>query len=123
MAYDEGLAERVRGLLEERGIVSERKMFGGLAFLIRGHMTVGIVKDELMVRVGPETYRDVLREPHARVMDITGRPMKGFVLVSSQGLESDRDLQRWSSVGWSTPHPFPPRGRKRGPRRQRSGVK
>lgn len=99
MAYDEGLAERIRGLLEDRGRVFERRMFGGLAFMMRGHMTVGIVKDELMVRVGPETYSQVLREPHARAMDFTGRPMKGFVFVSSQGLESDKDLQRWVERG------------------------
>jgi len=99
MAYDEGLAERIRGLLEDRGTVSERRMFGGLAFLIRGHMTVGIVKEELMVRVGPETYPQVLREPHARAMDFTGRPMKGFVFVSAQGLDSDADLERWVERG------------------------
>ena len=95
MAYDEGLAERIRGILEELGRVSERRMFGGLAFLMRGHMTVGIVKDELMVRVGPETHDQAVREPYARAMDFTGRPMKGFVFVSSPGLESDTDLQRW----------------------------
>lgn len=99
MAYDEGLAERIRGLLEDRGKVSERRMFGGLAFLIRGHMTVGIVKEELMVRVGPETYPQVLREPNARAMDFTGRPMKGFVFVSAQGLDSDADLERWVERG------------------------
>ena len=95
MAYDEGLAERIRDILEDRGKVSERRMFGGLAFLMRGNMTVGIVKDELMVRVGPGTYAQVLREPHARAMDFTGRPMKGFIFVSPEGLESDTDLERW----------------------------
>ena len=74
-------------------------MFGGLAFMMRGHMTVGIVKDELMVRVGPETYPQILREPHARAMDFTGRPMKGFVFVSPQGLDSDADLERWVERG------------------------
>ncbi len=99
MAYDEGLAERIRAILEDCGRVSERRMFGGLAFLMRGNMTVGIVKDELMVRVGPETYAQVLREPHARAMDFTGRPMKGFVFVSPEGLESDTDLERWVARG------------------------
>lgn len=100
MAYDEGLAERVRGLLEDRGKVSERRMFGGLAFLMRGHMTVGIVKDELMVRVGPESYARALNEPHARAMDFTGRPMKGLVFVSPEGIESDSDLERWVERGF-----------------------
>jgi TfoX/Sxy family transcriptional regulator of competence genes len=99
MAYDEGLAERIRGLLEDRGKVSERRMFGGLAFLLRGNMTVGIVKDELMVRVGPEAHNQMLREPHVRAMDFTGRPMKGFVFVSPEGLESDTDLARWVERG------------------------
>jgi TfoX/Sxy family transcriptional regulator of competence genes len=99
MAYDEGLAERIRTLLDDRGPVSERRMFGGLAFMMRGHMTVGIVKDELMVRVGPGTYSEVVREPHARAMDFTGRPMKGFVFVSPAGLESDGDLERWVERG------------------------
>jgi TfoX/Sxy family transcriptional regulator of competence genes len=99
MAYDEGLAERIRGILEGRGRVSERRMFGGLAFLMQGNMTVGIAKDELMVRVGPEAYDQALREPHARAMDFTGRPMKGFVFVSPGGLESDTDLKRWVDRG------------------------
>ena len=99
MAYDEGLAERIRGLLEDRGKVTERRMFGGLAFLLRGNMTVGIVNDELMVRVGPATYDAALRQPHARAMDFTGRPMKGFIFVSPEGLESDTDLARWVERG------------------------
>jgi TfoX/Sxy family transcriptional regulator of competence genes len=99
MAYDEGLAERIRGVLEDRGPASEKRMFGGLAFLMRGHMTVGIVKDELMVRVGPEDYARVLNEPHARAMDFTGRPMKGFLFVSPEGFESDEDLERWVDRG------------------------
>ena len=99
MAYDEGLAERIRGLLEDRGTVTERQMFGGLAFLLRGNMTVGIVNDELMVRVGPETYAAALQQPHARAMDFTGRPMKGFVFVSPEGLESDSGLAQWVERG------------------------
>jgi len=99
VAYDEGLAERIRGVLEDRGKVTERRMFGGLAFLMRGNMTVGIVKDELMVRVGPETYAQAVREPHARAMDFTGRPMKGFIFVAAEGLESDAELERWVDRG------------------------
>lgn len=95
MAYDEGLAERIRGVLEEHGAVSERRMFGGIAFMMRGHMTVGVLKDELMVRVGPEAYPAALREPHARSMDFTGRPMKGIVFVAPEGIEDDADLGRW----------------------------
>ena len=99
MAYDEGLAERIRGVLDEQPGVSEKRMFGGLAFLVKGHMSVGIVQDKLMVRVGPETYRRVLRDRHARQMDFTGRPMKGFVYVVPAGYESDAALRRWVDLG------------------------
>jgi TfoX/Sxy family transcriptional regulator of competence genes len=99
MAYDEGLAERIRGVLDEQPGVSERRMFGGIAFLVEGHMSVGIVQDKLMVRVGPESYDRVLRERHAHRMDFTGRPMKGFVYVVPSGYESDADLQRWVNLG------------------------
>lgn len=99
MAYDEGLAERIRGVLADRADVSERKMFGGIAFMVRGHMSVGIVKDNLMVRVGPEAYEGLVRLPHARPMDFSGRPMKGFVYVASRGLEADVDLEGWVGHG------------------------
>ena len=99
MPYDEGLAQRVREVFQDRSDVSEKKMFGGIAFMVRGHMCVGIVKDDLMVRVGPETYQDLVRKPHARRMDFTGRPMKGFVYVAPPGVETDADLQRWVGRG------------------------
>ncbi len=99
MGYDEGLAERIRGTLEDVAGVSEKRMFGGIAFLVKGHMAVGIVLDKLMVRVGPDSYDRVLRERHARRMDFTGRPMKGFVYILPSGYESDVDLQRWVDLG------------------------
>jgi hypothetical protein len=74
-------------------------MFGGLAFLLGGHMCVGIIGEELMVRVGPEAYDEAVRRPHARKMDFTGRPMKGFVYVAPDGLESDAALHRWIARG------------------------
>jgi TfoX/Sxy family transcriptional regulator of competence genes len=99
VAYDEGLAQRIRELLEERPGLSEKRMFGGLAFLVGGHMAVGVVKDELMVRVGPEAHRAALAEPHARPMDFTKRPMQGFVFVAPAGFEDDTDLSRWVERG------------------------
>jgi TfoX/Sxy family transcriptional regulator of competence genes len=92
MAYDEGLAERIRSVLSD---VTEKRMFGGLAFLVAGRMSVGIVKDELMVRIGPERYEELLAKPHARAMDFTGRPMKGFLFIAPEGFEADADLERW----------------------------
>ncbi len=99
MPYDEGLAQRVREGLEECPYVSEKKMFGGLAFLLAGNMCVGVVGDELMVRVGPDAYEEAVRLPRARKMDLTGRPMKGFVYVDRHGIASDAGLQRWIERG------------------------
>jgi TfoX/Sxy family transcriptional regulator of competence genes len=109
MAYDEGLAERIRGVLQDEGRVTEKRMFGGLAFMVRGHMTVGIVKDDLMVRVGPDTYGEVVREKGARPMDFTGRPMKGFVFVAADAIDADADLQRWVDRGLAFAASLPPK--------------
>jgi TfoX/Sxy family transcriptional regulator of competence genes len=95
MAFDEGLAERLRELLQDRPGIAEKRMFGGLCLLARGHMFVGIVGEALMACVGPDAYAAALRRPHARVMDFTGRPMKGYVFVDPPGYEEDRDLKRW----------------------------
>jgi len=95
MAFDEGLAERVRELLRNHRNVTERKMFGGLAFMLEGHMFVGILGDSLMARVGPEHYAGALRHKHVREMDFTGKPMKGYAYVAPEGLESDAALQDW----------------------------
>lgn len=95
MAYDEGLAQRVRERLHERQDVVEKRMFGGLAFLVRGHMCCGIVKDDLMVRVGPDRYEEALRQPRARPMDFTRKPLRGFVYVDADGTADDGQLGRW----------------------------
>lgn len=76
MAYDEGLAQRIREHLDERRDVQEKAMFGGLAFMVRGSMTFGVIKDELMVRVGPENYDDDVKKKHARPMTFTGRALR-----------------------------------------------
>ncbi len=99
MAYDEGLAQRIREVLDEEPHASEKKMFGGLCFLISGNMCCGVVGEELMVRVGKEAYAACLAEPHAREMDFTGRAMKGMVYVGTEGIEADEDLGRWVAHG------------------------
>jgi TfoX/Sxy family transcriptional regulator of competence genes len=99
MAIDDGLAQRIREALDEETDVSERRMFGGLAFMLRGDMCVGVVGEELMVRVGPDGYERALREPHARQMDFTGRAMRGFVYVGADGLASDSELCGWVQRG------------------------
>jgi TfoX/Sxy family transcriptional regulator of competence genes len=99
MAYDEKLADRVRKALEGHEAVIEKKMFGGVAFMVGGNMCCGIVRDDLMVRVGPDGFADALRQPHARPMDFTGRPMKGMVYVSAAGLRTDTALRTWVRRG------------------------
>lgn len=95
MAYDEELATRIRKCLDDPLGVSERKMFGGIAFMIYGHMSVGIVGRDLMVRLGPDEYERALAEPFVRKMDFTGKPLKGFVYVDADGLETDEQLDAW----------------------------
>ena len=99
MAYDEQLAERVNRVLAAQERVVQKKMFGGLAFMMNGNMSVGIDHDRLIVRVGPEGYEQALTRPHCRPMDITGRPMRGFVIVEGEGISSDEELTNWVDVG------------------------
>ena len=93
MPYNEKLVARVRSVLKGKRNVGERKMFGGLTFMLRGNMVCGVENDRLMVRVGPDAHDDALSRPHARPMDFTGRPMKGFVYVEPAGLKRDADLK------------------------------
>lgn len=109
MAYDEGLAQRIREILQPRAGISERKMFGGLAFMADDHMFVGILGDTLMVRVGPGEYAKALTMPHVREMDFTGRPMKGYVFVAPEGFESDQALQHWVQLGLAFASSLPPK--------------
>lgn len=95
MAFDAALADRVRRLLGNPDRIAERKMFGGLCFLLDGNMVVGVEKDRLMVRIGKAAYDAALAEPHARPMDFTGRPMAGYVFVAAAGLANDHILAGW----------------------------
>ena len=95
MAFDEGLAERLREVFRGKRGVIEKRMFGGVAFMVRGYMAVGIVGDALMARVGPDEYDQLLQMEHVRPMDFTGRPMKGYVYVAPDGLDSQAELEAW----------------------------
>ena len=109
MAYDEGLAERIRSTVEDLDAMRERKMFGGLAFMHHGNMAFGIVGDELMVRVGPDAWEDAVVLPNAREMDFTGRSMKGMVYVAVDGFAEDDDLQSWLDRGLAFAGSLPPK--------------
>lgn len=95
MAFDEELADRVRGLLIREDGYSERKMFGGVCFMLDGNMCCGVISNDLMVRLGPERGDAALSEPHVRPMDFTGRPMTGHAYVSAGGTEDEVALARW----------------------------
>jgi TfoX/Sxy family transcriptional regulator of competence genes len=108
MAYDDDLAARVRAVLPAGEPVSERQMFGGLAFMLGGHMFCGVVKDNLMVRLGPEAADRALDQPHVRPMDFTGRPMTGMVFVEPAGLVGTA-LQGWVSDAADYARGLPPK--------------
>lgn len=95
MAYSESLAGRVRACLATTRNIVEKKMFGGVAFLLHGNMLVGVWQTALIARVGPEQYETALEEAHVREFDATGKPMRGWVLVEPDGLESDHELRAW----------------------------
>jgi TfoX/Sxy family transcriptional regulator of competence genes len=95
MAYDEALAERVRSAVGRRAGVTEKRMFGGIAFLLGGKMFCGVANDDLMVRVGPDRHEDSLAQPHVRPMDFTGRPMKGYVYVGPPGTRTESAVRKW----------------------------
>ena len=95
MAFDEKLADRIRKVLVRREGVSERKMFGGIAFMIQGNMCCGVIKNDLMLRLGDADAARALEEPFTREMDFTGRPMRSMIYVGHEGHETDADLRRW----------------------------
>jgi len=95
MAFDSALAERIRKRLGKRAGLTEKKMFGGLAFLMRGNMCCGVHGSELIVRLDPAESDRALKQPHTRLFDISGRPMKGWLLVGPEGVATDADLGRW----------------------------
>ena len=99
MAYNEELAARIRTSLEGHPGMTERKMFGGIAFMIHGNMCCGVINDDLMVRVGPDSHEASLALPHARPMDFAGRPMRGMVFVSPDGINDDGALLGWIDRG------------------------
>jgi hypothetical protein len=109
MAYDEGVAARIRTILADQPALVEKKMFGGLTFMLHGNMCCGVMRDELMVRVGPAQHSQALGLPHARQMDFTGRPMKSMIIVAPAGFEEDADLDAWVQRGVQFAATLPPK--------------
>jgi TfoX/Sxy family transcriptional regulator of competence genes len=111
--YDEAIAARIRAVLAERTDVVEKKMFGGLCFMVGGAMCCGLTKTDFMVRVGPDRYDEALAQPHARPMDFTGRPLAGMVYVAPEGIRSAAALAKWVGRGVSFVSSLPPKAAKR----------
>jgi TfoX/Sxy family transcriptional regulator of competence genes len=95
MSYNEQLADRVREILVDQPQIEEKEMMGGVAFMVNHKMCVGIVKEDLMARIDPEIYDEVLEKHGCRPMDFTGKPMKGWVFISPEGIEKITDLEYW----------------------------
>jgi TfoX/Sxy family transcriptional regulator of competence genes len=95
MAYDDQLAQRIRSALRENRFITEKKMFGGIAFLRKGLMFVGVSDSSLMARVGKENHADSLARKYVREMDFTGKPMRGYVFVDAQGVKTETQLRFW----------------------------
>ncbi|MDH4228720.1 MAG: TfoX/Sxy family protein [Nitrospirota bacterium] len=108
MAFDTGLHTRVAEALAGHPI-AEKRMFGGVGFLLGGHLACGILKDDLIVRVGADRYAAALARDHVRVFDITGKVMKGWVMVAPEGVSEDRDLAHWVQAGVAFARTLPPK--------------
>jgi TfoX/Sxy family transcriptional regulator of competence genes len=108
MAYNLKLAERIRSQLEGVPFV-EKKMFGGVGFLLNGNMACGVNKDDLIVRVDPEKHAALLKKPHVRPFDMTGRPMKGWLVVEGDGVKTGRHLSAWIREGVAFASSLPPK--------------
>lgn len=111
MTFNEITASQIRVAMQNTPGLSERHMFGGIAFMLEGNMCCGVIEDNLVVRVGPDHYEDALREPHTRPMDFTGRPLRGFVYVDRAGFASVTALKAWIERGVRFAQTLPPKCR------------
>ncbi len=118
MAYDESLAQRVRRALAAEQGIAEKKMFGGIAFLLRGKMSIGILGQDLVVRVDPAEQDKLLRYPQVRPMDFTGRPMKGFLYVGPKATASGAGLKAWLKRGLDYARSLPAKPKKKAKTKQ-----
>ncbi len=109
MPYDEKLAERVRKALVRRKEIVEKKLFGGVGFLLQGNMCVGVWKEYLIPRIGIEQYQEALSQDYVKEFDITGRPMRGWVMVAPEGIRSDEDLANWITMSMAFTSQLPPK--------------
>ena len=109
MPANKALVERIRKVLASRGDVVEKKMFGGVSFLLNGNLCCGVLGDTMIVRVGPVGYDEAMAQLHTRVFDHSGRPMKGWVTVKAEGCAADSDLRAWVRRGVDFAQTLPPK--------------
>ena len=109
MAYDHNLAQRIIEVLQGTPALDEKKMFGGVGYLIHGNMAVGVHGNDLMVRVGPENHAEAMKHPHTRPFDLTGRPMSGWLVVEAAGIEDPAVLAEWIQLGVTYAQSLPPK--------------
>lgn len=109
MVYDERLAQRIRELIIDAEGVEEKKMFGGVGFILQGNMACGVNREDLIIRVGPDHYQEALSEPNVKVFDLTGRAMTGWVAVQAPGYQLDSDLRKWVDRGLTFARTLPPK--------------
>jgi len=111
MAYDTLLATRIRAALGPLPELEEKKMFGGACYLVNGNMACGVYKDDLIVRVGTEKYQEALARPHTKLFDITGKALKGWVMVAPEGCATEGDLRAWVGQGLTFARSLPAKGK------------
>ena len=109
MAYDEKLADRIRAQLADQADLTEKKMFGGIGFMVRGNLACGVIGAEMCVRVGPQAHSQALAQPGARPFDFSGRPMEGWIYVGEGGFEAKKDLRAWVRRGLDFALSLPPK--------------
>jgi len=109
MAYDTKLGDRIREKLKDTRGLAEKKMFGGVGFMIHGNMACGILKNDLIVRINPEHHDEMMKRPHVKPFDNMGRPMVGWILVSPEGCKTDKALADWVKMGVDFAKSLPPK--------------
>ncbi len=109
MAYDQILAQRIRSIIGAVPGLVEKKMFGGVGYLIHGNMACGVNGDHVIIRLPEAEYAEALSQPHVHVFDMTGRPMKGWITVDSTGIENDQALKAWVDRGLQYAQTLPPK--------------
>lgn len=123
MAYDLGLADRIQSIVERRAAFVEKKMFGGVAFMVNGHMCCGVVKNDLVLRLSTEQAAASLQQAHTRAMDFSGKPMKSMIYVGPQGTDSDQSLETWVESALSFARTLPPKDSVRSGHAKRSAPR